>query len=52
MNTTKNEQNFSFPCTQHKLIYVKLHINKLITHISHLFLRYDFLVLSIFAHLS
>ena len=24
----ETEQNYSFPTTQHKLVYVKLHINK------------------------
>jgi len=26
--SNETEQNFSFPTTQHKLVYVKLHINK------------------------
>ena len=28
MISEKDEQNFSFPTTGHKLVYVKLHINK------------------------
>ena len=31
MISEKDEQNFSFPTTGHKLIYVKLHINQLHT---------------------
>lgn len=26
--SNETEQNFSFPTTQHKLVYVKLYINK------------------------
>lgn len=28
MKSTEKEQNFSFPDTKHKLVYVKLHINE------------------------
>ena len=28
MISEKDEQNFSFPTSGHKLVYVKLHINK------------------------
>lgn len=29
MISEKDEQNFSFPTTGHKLVYVKLHINQI-----------------------
>ena len=33
MISEKDEQNFSFPTTGHKLVYVKLHINQLHLHL-------------------
>ena len=33
MISAKDEQNFSFPTTGHKLVYVKLHINQFHLHL-------------------
>ena len=32
--SNETEQNFSFPTTKHNLVYVKLHINKYLSHMS------------------